>query len=45
MLFKSGEDFDSYQNVLSEYREAVILREDIKNKLYQEIKIIKKLKI
>ena len=45
MLFQTGEDFDNYQNVLNEYREAVILREDIKDKLYKEIKIIKKLKI
>ena len=45
MLFKDGEDFDNYQKVLDEYREAVILREDIKDKLYKEIKIIKKLRI
>ena len=45
MLFKQGEDFDNYQKVLSEYREAVIIRQDVKEKLYNEIKIIKKLKI
>ena len=44
-LFKPGEDFDNYKNVLEEYRQAVVLREDIKDKLYKEIKIIKKLKI
>lgn len=45
MLFKQGEDFGNYQKVLSEYREAVIIRQDVKEKLYNEIKIIKKLKI
>ena len=44
-LFKDGENFDNYKQVLDEYREAVIVREDIKDKLYKEIKIIKKLKI
>ena len=45
MLFKDGEDFDNYQQILDEYREAVILREDIKDKLFKEIKIIKKLRV
>ena len=45
MLFKHGEDFDNYKTVLDEYREAVFLREDVKQKLYDEIKIIKKLRI
>ena len=45
MLFQSGEDFDNYEQVLSEYRQAIITREDIKTKLYNEIDIIKKLKI
>ena len=45
MLFQSGEDFDNYEQVLSEYRQAIITHEDIKTKLYNEIDIIKKLKI
>lgn len=45
MLFQSGENFDNYEQVLSEYRKAIITREDVKAKLYNEIDIIKKLKI
>lgn len=45
MLFKHGETFENYQTVLDEYREAIILRQDVKEKLYKEIKIIKKLRI
>ena len=45
MLFQSGENFDNYEQVLSEYRQAIITHEDIKTKLYNEIDIIKKLKI
>ena len=45
LLFDSGEDFDNYEQVLDEYREAVITREDVKDRLYKEIKIIKRLKI
>lgn len=45
MLFSQGEDFENYQQVLAEYREAVILRQDVKEKLEQEIKIIKKLRV
>ena len=45
MLFKQGESFENYQQVLDEYRNAVIIRQDVKAKLYNEIKIIKKLRI
>jgi len=45
MLFAQGENFENYQQILSEYRQAVIVRQDVKEKLYNEIKIIKKLKI
>ena len=45
LLFDSGEDFDNYLKVLDEYRQAVITREDVKDKLYNEIRIIKKLRI
>ena len=45
MLFAQGENFENYQQVLDEYRHAVIIRQDVKDKLYNEIKIIKKLRI
>ena len=45
MLFQSGENFDNYEQVLSEYHQVIITREDVKAKLYNEIDIIKKLKI
>lgn len=45
MLFSQGETFENYQDVLKEYREAIIVRQDVKQKLYDEIKIIKKLRV
>lgn len=45
MLFAQGENFENYEQVLDEYRHAVIIRQDVKEKLYNEIKIIKKLRI
>lgn len=45
MLFKDGENFDNYEQILSEYRQAIIVRTDVKDKLWKEIRIIKKLKI
>jgi len=45
MLFEHGETFENYQQVLLEYREAIIVRQDVKEKLYNEIKIIKKLRV
>ena len=45
MLFETGEDFDNYKQILDEYRMAVVTREDVKDKLYKEIGIIKKLRI
>ena len=45
MLFAQGENFENYEQVLDEYRHAIIIRQDVKEKLYNEIKIIKKLRI
>ena len=45
MLFQTGETFENYQQVLTEYREAIATRENVKAKLYNEFDIIKKLKI
>ncbi len=44
-LFSEGENFDNYYNVLCEYQEALKNRNEIINALYNEIKIIKKLKV
>lgn len=45
MLFQAGENFQNYHQVLSEYRAALTVRENRINDLYNEIKIIKKLKV
>lgn len=45
MLFSQGENFENYEQILDEYRHALIIRQDVKEKLYNEIKIIKKLRI
>lgn len=45
LLFQEGENFDNYLQILEEYRQALVVREDIIDKLYDEIKIIKKLRV
>jgi len=45
ILFESGENINNYKQVLSEYLQAIVNREDVKEKLYDEIKIIKKLRV
>lgn len=45
ILFRTGETFLNYEEILKEYRSALIIREQRINDLYDEIKIIKKLKI
>lgn len=45
MLLTEGERFDNYLQVLKEYREALAIRQDVVDKLFQEIKIIKKLRV
>ena len=45
LLFQRGETFDNYKQVLEEYEHALIVRKDRIDKLYDEIKIIKKLKV
>lgn len=45
LLFENGENFDNYKQILDEYRKAIIIRTDVKDKLYNEIKIIKKLRV
>lgn len=45
LLFQEGENAENYEQVLSEYKEALVLRQDIIKKLFNEIKIIKKLRV
>lgn len=45
LLFAQGENFENYKEVLKEYMEAILIRTEVKQKLYNEIKIIKKLRI
>ncbi len=42
---KDGETMENYKQVLEEYKQALEIRKDKIDKLYNEIKIIKKLKI
>lgn len=44
-LLKKGETLDNYEKVLEEYKEAVESKKFMINKLYDEIKIINKLKV
>lgn len=45
LLFSQGETFDNYKQILSEYENALSVRLYRIDALYEEIKIIKKLKI
>ena len=45
LLFQEGENFENFRQVLTEYHQALKNREELIDKLYAEIKIIKKLKI
>ena len=45
MLFQAGETFKNYNQVLKEYRDALEIRKKRITDLYNEIKIIKKLKV
>ena len=45
MLFQAGENFQNYHQIMREYRDALIVRQTRINDLYNEIKIIKKLKL
>lgn len=44
ILFTSGENFDNFHQVLEDYNNAYIIRQKVIEQLYDEIKIIKKLK-
>ena len=45
MLFADGENFDNYKQILEEYRQALVTRTILVDNLYNEIKIIKKLRV
>lgn len=45
LLFQADENFDNYEQVYSDYKNALTLRSDRIDKLYNEIKIIKKLEV
>ena len=44
-LFKKGENLENYKTICSEYSDAYIMRKAMIDKLYDEIKIIKRLKV
>ena len=44
LMFQQGESFSNYKQVLSEYENALAYRDDVVDRLYKEIEIIKKLK-
>ena len=45
MLFQEGENFENIQKIYHEYQSAYLTRKEIVNKLYEEIRIIKKLQV
>ena len=45
LLLQSGENIDNYTTILEEYKAALVVREKRVDDLYNEIKIIKKLKV
>lgn len=45
ILLAPGETFDNYAQILGEYTAAIDTREHVKERLYEEIKIVKKLKV
>ena len=45
LMFEKGEDFRNYKYVLEEYRTAYLKRKEIIDNLFDEIKVIKKLRV
>ena len=45
ILFEQGENYENYNQVIKDYESALILKEDLINKLKNEINIIKSLKV
>ena len=44
-MLAQGENLDNFKEILSEYNDALLSKENIVKKLYNEIKIIKRLKV
>lgn len=45
LMFEKGEDFRNYKYILEEYRTAYLKRKEIIDNLFDEIKVIKKLRV
>lgn len=45
ILFEEGENFSNIHKIYHEYQTAYLTRKEIVEKLYEEIKIIKKLQV
>ncbi len=45
LLFQEGETFENHSQILEEYKQALEAKKDVIDKLYKEIKIIKKLRV
>ena len=45
LLFQAGENFDNFPEIFKDYKDALEIRTDRVDKLYKEIKIIKKLEV
>ena len=45
LLFQAGENFDNFPQIFKDYKDALEIRTDRVDKLYKEIKIIKKLEV
>ena len=45
LLFQDGETFENFAQILEEYKQALDIREEAIDRLQQEIKIIKKLRV
>ena len=45
ILFQEGENFDNIHKIYHEYQTAYLTRKEMVDKLYEEIRIIKKLQV
>lgn len=45
ILFDEGENFENIEQIYAEYKDAFATRKNMVDKLYEEIRIIKKLKV
>ncbi len=45
LLLQDGETMENYSQILEEYKNALVIRQDVIKQLYDEIKIIKKLRV